>query len=154
MDVNTNSITTVCHQHSAWRKRWTYCWDTGTVAVADLEVQIRWGGGWSSRPWDKGGGVSKNCFSGLRASVWSKSNGGWGARAPSLDPPLCGHVTGRSRVEYSVWDNHVVWSEANYYYSWLLAKYSTRKLVNKGTLTRIYLWELQRKLTQILFGLF
>ena len=28
--------------------------------------------------------------------------GGGGARAPSLDPPLCGHVTGRSRVEYSV----------------------------------------------------
>ena len=29
----------------------------------------------------------------------------------------CGHVTGRSCVEHSVGDNHVVWSEANYYYS-------------------------------------
>ena len=71
--------------------------------MADLELQIRWGGGGGhSDPEIRGGGVSKNCFSGLRASVWSKNKGGWGARAPSLDPPLCGHVTGRSRVEYSV----------------------------------------------------
>ena len=29
----------------------------------------------------------------------------------------CGHVTGWSCVEHSIGDNHVVWSEANYYYS-------------------------------------
>ena len=29
----------------------------------------------------------------------------------------CGHVRGWSYVEHSVGDNHVVWSEANYYYS-------------------------------------
>ena len=44
-----------------------------------------------SRPWDKGGGVSKKVFSALRASVWS-TNKGRGEPgppgAPLLDPPL------------------------------------------------------------------
>ena len=46
-----------------------------------------------SRPSDKesrGGGLPKNFFSALWASVWSKMGGGGGAapRAPPLDPPL------------------------------------------------------------------
>ena len=46
------------------------------------------------------------------------------ARAPSLDPQLCGHVTWRHGHVLSIQfgDNQVVWSEANYYCSWHLAK--------------------------------
>ena len=43
-------------------------------SVVDSDRQIR-GGRQSSRPWDKGGPVSKNFFSALRASVWSKNKG-------------------------------------------------------------------------------
>ena len=41
------------------------------------------------------------------------------ARAPSLDPQLCGHVTSRHGHALSIQfgDNQVVWSEANYYCS-------------------------------------
>ena len=48
-------------------------------------------GAWSPRPLDKGGGaVSKKIFSALRASVWSKNEGGGGVapRPSPLDPPL------------------------------------------------------------------
>ena len=55
-----------------------------------------------SRPWDGGGGVARSSrpldkgegrspqktFSALRASVWSKTKGGPGPRAPPLDPLL------------------------------------------------------------------
>ena len=51
-----------------------------------------WGGGWSSRPLDKGGGpVSKKKFSALWVSVGSKNKGGAetpGPPPPRLDPPL------------------------------------------------------------------
>ena len=61
--------------------------------MSDPDLQIRWrggggGGGRSSRPLDKGEAVSKNIFSVLRASVWSKNKGEGGPQAPSLDPPL------------------------------------------------------------------
>ena len=74
----------------------------------------------TSRPWDKGGGgggrggtVSKKIFFALRASVWSKNKAGVAPRAPSMDPPLCGHVTSQWCVEYSVWgqSRSVVWGQ-------------------------------------------
>ena len=40
----------------------------------------------------------------------------------SLKHRNCDQVTGWSCVEYSVWGQHVVWSEAKYFYSWHLAK--------------------------------
>ena len=44
---------------------------------------------YSSTPWDKGGGAaSKNFFSALRASFWSKNERGAAPQAPPLDPPL------------------------------------------------------------------
>ena len=43
--------------------------------MPDTDLQIRGGGG---------GGVIKNLFSALRASVWSKNKGG----GALLDPPL------------------------------------------------------------------
>ena len=49
------------------------------------------------------GGLTKNCFSALRASFWSENKAGAAPRSLSLDPPLCSHVTSRSCVEYSVW---------------------------------------------------
>ena len=54
-------------------------------SVADPDpLQIRGGGGRSSRPGDKGGARSaKKFFSALGASFWSKNKGG-----PPLDPPL------------------------------------------------------------------
>ena len=50
-------------------------------------TQLRGG----SRPSDKGegGGLKKNYFLALRASVWSKNKGGGQAtQAPPLNPPL------------------------------------------------------------------
>ena len=54
------------------------------VAVPDPYLEIRGvGGGWPSRPLDKGGGAqSPNIFLALPASVWSKN-------IPPLDLPLC-----------------------------------------------------------------
>ena len=48
--------------------------------MADLDLEIRGGGGgWSSRPLDKGEGRSpKKYFSTLRASAWSRNKGGGG----------------------------------------------------------------------------
>ena len=55
-----------------------------SYALADPDLQIRWsGGGRSSRPLDKGEAVSKNIFSVLRASVWSKNKGEPGPPGPS-----------------------------------------------------------------------
>ena len=58
------------------------------TAVLDPDLEIRWGGR-SSSPLHKGGGgggVSKQIFSALRASVWSNNRGA--PRAPPLDLPL------------------------------------------------------------------
>ena len=49
-----------------------------SFTVADPDLQIRGGG----KP------VSKQFFSALRPSFWSKNKGGAGPRAPPLDPPL------------------------------------------------------------------
>ena len=60
-------------------------------AVTDPDLQIRGegGGGSHSDPEIRGGGLEKNIFSALRASVWSKTKGEARApRAPTLDPPL------------------------------------------------------------------
>ena len=59
-----------------------------SLSVPDPDLDIR--GGRSSRPWDKGeGAVSKNFFSALRTSVWSKNKRrGRASLAPPLDPPL------------------------------------------------------------------
>ena len=54
-----------------------------SYALADPDLQIRWRGGRSSRPLDKGEAVSKNIFSVLRASVWSKNKGEPGPPGPS-----------------------------------------------------------------------
>ena len=61
--------------------------------MPDPHLEIRWGeggGGWSSRPWDGGGGAGlANFFSALRASVWSENKvGPRTPQAPPLDPPL------------------------------------------------------------------
>ena len=53
------------------------------------------GGGGHPDPEVRGGRSQKNCFSALQASFWSKNKEGAVLRAPSLDPPLCGHVTSR-----------------------------------------------------------
>ena len=47
------------------------------LAVPDPDLEIREGGGWSSRPLDKGWGspISPKILSALRASVWSKNKG-------------------------------------------------------------------------------
>ena len=60
----------------------------GDIAPVPIQT-LRWGGGGVlGRPLDKWGARSpKNFFSALRASVWSKSQGG-GPPAPPLDPPL------------------------------------------------------------------
>ena len=59
--------------------------------MSDPDLEIR-GGGWSSRPLDKGGGPvsKKRIFSALRASVWSKNKGlaEPPGPPPPLDPPL------------------------------------------------------------------
>ena len=66
----------------------------GIIFEMQWEIQtfeIREGGGRGGVIRDseiKGGPVSKNFFSALRASVWSKDKGGPGPRAPPLDPPL------------------------------------------------------------------
>ena len=79
------------------------------------------GGGQPSRPpWDNGERSQKNCFSALWASFWSENTAGAAPRAPSLDPPLSGHDSHVLSIQFG--DNHVVWSEANYYCSWHLAK--------------------------------
>ena len=63
-------------------------------ALADPDLQIRGGGGEGGPghpdPEIRGMGRSnKNFFSALRATDWSKSEGGgWASRAPSLDLPL------------------------------------------------------------------
>ena len=57
--------------------------------VADPDLQIRGGGTWPSRLWDKERGpVSKIFFSALWASFWSKNKGGQASPASSLDLPL------------------------------------------------------------------
>ena len=63
------------------------------------------------------GGLQKNCFSAVPASFWSENKAGVTPRALSLDPPLCGHITSRHVLSIQFGDNHVVWSEANYYCS-------------------------------------
>ena len=56
------------------------------ITVANPDLQIRGGGGVTSRRGDKGGpSLKKNIFSALWASFWSKNKGPW---APPLDPPL------------------------------------------------------------------
>ena len=73
---------------------WTALTKEKSKAVADQDIQIKWGGegGRSSRHWDNGGGPSlKKFFSAPRASVWFKNKGGARApRAPPLDPLLQG----------------------------------------------------------------
>ena len=62
------------------------------TAVADPDLQIRMGGGggWSFKPWDKGGAVSNKIFS----SVSSKNKEGGGWRSGSLGPlPRICHYT-------------------------------------------------------------
>ena len=62
------------------------------TAVADPDLQIRMGGGggWSFKPWDKGGAVSNKIFS----SVSSKNKGGGGGQSGSLGPlPRICHYT-------------------------------------------------------------
>ena len=72
--------------------------------MADIHLQIRWGGAGGRRAViQTTGGLTKNCFSALRASFWSENKAGAAPRALSLDPPLCGYVTSRSCFEYSVW---------------------------------------------------
>ena len=57
--------------------------------VADLDLQIREGGGHPDTEISGGATGLKNFFfSALRASVWSKYNGGQAPRPPLLDPPL------------------------------------------------------------------
>ena len=57
--------------------------------VADLDLQIREGGGHPDTE-IRGGGATglKNFFSALRASVWSKYNGGGPPGPLSWIPPL------------------------------------------------------------------
>ena len=85
---------------------------------ADLHLEMRWGQ--PSKPWDNGERSQKNCFSALWASFWSENMAGAAPRAPSLDPPLSSHDSHVLSIQFG--DNHVVWSEANYYCSWHLAK--------------------------------
>ena len=58
--------------------------------MADLDLQVKGGGGGGGHPDPEisggGGAASKNFFSALRASFWSKNKGG--GRTPFLDPPL------------------------------------------------------------------
>ena len=57
--------------------------------VVDLDLQIREGGGHPDTEIRGGGDWSqKFFFSALRASVWSKYNGGRAPQPPLLDPPL------------------------------------------------------------------
>ena len=62
-----------------------------------------WGGGGDHPDADiRGGGHKKSVFQpfGPQFGLTIK---GRGSQAPPLDTPLCGHVTGRSCVAYSVW---------------------------------------------------
>ena len=86
-------------------------WGSGGYTPSDKVGRRGRGGGQSSRPRT----VSKKLFLGL--SFWSENKAGAAPRAPSLDPPLCGHVTSRHVLSIQFGDNHVVWSEANYYCS-------------------------------------
>ena len=65
----------------------------------------KWGKGvWSSRSGDKGGGaVSKNFFSAIRASVWSKNKGG-----PPLYPPLQAEAFLAFRSSISLHDTYML----------------------------------------------
>ena len=71
---------------------WNVCKETKYAAVPDPDLEITGGGGgWQSRPLDRGrGGGLQKTFS---ASVWSKNKveggGGQAPWAPLLDPPLC-----------------------------------------------------------------
>ena len=57
--------------------------------MPDPDLEIRGGGGGSSRPLDKGGGRSPPPnFLALRASFWSKNKGGPAPRVSPMDPPL------------------------------------------------------------------
>ena len=57
--------------------------------MAGPHLQIGEGGGGHPDPEIRGGPVSTNVFSALRASFWSKNKGGARApRAPTLDPTL------------------------------------------------------------------
>ena len=57
-------------------------------ALADPDLQIREGPGHPDPEIREIGQSKKNFFSALRATDWSKSEGGWAPRAPSLDLPL------------------------------------------------------------------
>ena len=56
--------------------------------VADPDLQVRMGGTWPSRLWDKEGGQSQIFFMALLASFWSKNKGGQAPPASPLDLPL------------------------------------------------------------------
>ena len=61
------------------------------MADPDLQTEGRGGRGGHTDPEIKGGGggeAQKKNFSALRASFWSKSEGGWTPWALPLDPPL------------------------------------------------------------------
>ena len=60
--------------HSPYLKNETFC----NKAVADPDLQISKGGGGHPDPEIKGGSLKKNSFSALRASFWSKNEGGPG----------------------------------------------------------------------------
>ena len=87
-----------------------------------------WDGGWgrSSRPIDKGEGRSpqKN-FSALRASVWSKNNGGPGPRAPPRDPLLvCTLIEHSAReIARSYWKKWVEYGKEGLVSNKRLARY-------------------------------
>ena len=81
-----------------------------------------WDGGGGSHPDPeiKGNGLKKIVFRPFGLHFGLKIWRGRPPRAPSLDPPLSGHDSHVLSIQFG--DNHVVWSEANYYCSWHLAK--------------------------------
>ena len=62
--------------------------------MASLDLEIGGGGG-------GGGGLKEIVFRPFEPHFGLKI-GGRAPRAPLLEPPLCGHVTGRPCAEYSV----------------------------------------------------
>ena len=79
-----------------------FLWWLHVHVVADPDLQLRRGGGQSSRPWDTGWDSSlqkKFCLD-LQVSVWSKNKGGGGAQAPPLDPLLAWH-------DFWLWYKHL-----------------------------------------------
>ena len=60
---------------------------TDIFTVPDADLEIKGGGGRSSRPLDKGGARSPlKIFSTPRGSVWFKNNGGGGTNPPGPSP--------------------------------------------------------------------